>query len=155
MLLILFASKLYFYIPISILGAVLLVLFSLLIYRFFLRRKRRVEGSEIEKKIDPKTSIPKIKKLIRKSIIEENYQKAIIYQFYLFRIYCQEKQGIRNARTLRIERLLGLIRGNPTINYQDALKASEIYKEAISGLKEIEKEEYQKISFLLERFTNP
>ena len=154
MFLILLASKLYFYIPFGILGGALVILFSLLIYRFFSKR-RRIDGSEIEKRIDPKTNVLKIKKLIRKSIIKEKYQHAIIYQFYLFRIFCQDKQGIRNARTLKVERLLELIRGNPIINYQDVLKAAEIYKEAILGIREMEKVEYQKISFLLERFTDP
>ncbi|NHJ05024.1 MAG: hypothetical protein EAX90_09385 [Candidatus Heimdallarchaeota archaeon] len=141
----------YIYIPIGIFGFLLIVMMFLIVYRFFDKKTENNKGKEIEESINPKITILKLEKLIRKSIIQNDYQHTIIYYFYRFRMYCQEVLQIRNARSINSEILLKLLRGNPNINFQDIQKISDIYVLARYKNNEIRKEDCLKMKFLLER----
>ncbi|HUU79523.1 MAG TPA: hypothetical protein VMX55_14345 [candidate division Zixibacteria bacterium] len=141
----------YIYIPIGIFGLLLVALMFLIVYRFFDKKTENNKGKEIEESINPKITILKLEKLIRKSILQNQNQHTIIYYFYRFRMYCQEVLKIRNARIINSEKILKLLRGNPNISFQEVQRLSDLYVLARYKNEEIRKEDCTKMKFLLER----
>ena len=117
------------YITGGIFGCAFLFLVILFLLKSF-RKKAHKKGSLIEEAIDPKITLTTLRRMNSKAYREEEFRHSVIYQFYEFRIYCEEKLTIRNARRLPSKDLVRLIAGTPNILLRDVEALNSVYEKA-------------------------
>ena len=143
-----YSTNLVVYIVGGIFGFALVILIFLFLLKSY-KRKSQNNGQAIEEAINPKISARSLKRLTLNAYREEKYQHAVIYLYYQFRIFCEEKLTIRRARNLPSKNLTSLVAGTPNISLIDVRKFSEIYDIARFSKKEIDKKKCDKAQRLL------
>ncbi len=110
--------------------AVLFLVFLLIIFIRLLKKRKRISGEIIEQSIDDKLPINLIVKKANFFAKDKKFSHAIIYLFYIFRIYCEENYKIKNARVIDHNELVKKLAGFSEISIFDLEKILKIYEKA-------------------------
>ncbi|HUT81868.1 MAG TPA: hypothetical protein VMZ29_11750 [Candidatus Bathyarchaeia archaeon] len=143
-----------FYIIIGIVSTLFLGLFILLLFRFSKKRGTSFKGKIIESEIANNITEEVLFRKIACFFRQGKYQHAVIYLFYLFRIFCKENLVIRNAKTILYNNLKKAIVGAANISQLEFDKFLVIYEKARFTNEEITRADFIKIKTLFTKFTD-
>jgi hypothetical protein len=133
----------------GIFGGLFVAFLVLVAIRTARKRTGTNEGKVIESQIEPTTDLKLMQKKMLAAEREQNYLAGVIYAFYCFRIFCQERLFIRNALSCPPEKIIKFIAGTPNLSLNKVKQLIVIYRKALTESKEIAREDYFQAKKLL------
>lgn len=140
-----------YYIAIGFTATFFIVFLIIIIFRM-LKRKQRTSGERIEQSIHKKHSVNILIKKANFYAENKKYSYAIIYLFYVFRIYCEDNYKIKKARFLDHNELIKKLVGFSEISIFELKKLLKIYEKARFTKEENTFEEFIKAKNLISNF---
>jgi hypothetical protein len=117
-----------------------------------IKRKQRTSGEKIEKSIDDSLSIHALLKKAYFFAKDKKYSHAIIYLFYVFKIFCEKKYNIKNARLIDQNELIRKLAGFSEISVFELKKLLKIYEKARYSNEENTYEDFIKMKNFVSNF---
>jgi hypothetical protein len=142
-----------YYIAIGLIAALMIALLIVVIFRM-LKRKQRTSGDKIEQSIDDNLSINALQKKANFFTKDKKYSHAIIYLFYVFRIFCEKNYSIKNARIIDHNELIKKLSGFSEISIFELGKFLKIYEKARFSKEENTYEDYIKMKSFIEKISS-
>ncbi|NHK29840.1 MAG: hypothetical protein FK730_00715 [Asgard group archaeon] len=140
-----------YYIAIGFVAAIMVVFLIIIIFRM-VKRKQRISGEKIEQSIDDKLSSDFLLKRASFYANDKKYSHAIIYLFYVFKIYCEKKYNIKNAKSIDHNELIKKLAGFGEVSIFELKKILKIYEKARFSKDENTFEEFIKTRSFISNF---
>ncbi len=119
-----------FYVLIGNISLLVIGLFILLIIKFAKRKPLSFKGRIIENEIPDNITKDLLERKIAGFYREGKYQHAVIYLFYLLRLFCKENLVVRNAKMIHYKELKKALLGIVDFSQLEYDKFLGIYEKA-------------------------